>query len=182
MPTDSTRDAASPDYGSLSDRQDDGSDATERERSDIEFQRRDQDGDGGLTAEEYVGAAQGGQVSRRLRDFMMADADGDGQLTLAEWHRLRGTTHAGDQLLDLGDLLRKAAPEAGDALRKVLGELPIDALGQVAERLDMTEAAGSVDAEKRMAAIVRAVSAALGPELESRPEAKARIDGWLAKA
>lgn len=168
------------DYGSLADRLEGANDDAERARSAEEFQRRDRDGDGTLTAEEYVGAAQGAEVARRLRDFMRADADGDGEVTLAEWHRLRGTPHAADQILELGDLLGKAAPDAGEALRHVLAGLSTEGLAAVAARLDLREAAGQADAAKRMAAIVRALRGALEGELAGRPDEAAKIDGWLA--
>lgn len=181
MPTDRPRDAAPPDYGSLADRQEDASDATERERSEVEFHRRDRDGDGGLTAEEYVGAAEGGQVGRRLRDFLKADADGDGQITIAEWHRLRGTALAGDQLIEVGDLLRKAEPEVGDALYKVLTELPAEVLTHVAQRIDVAAVVASADQAGRTVAIVRAIRAGLESEMAGHLEAAAAIDGWLGR-
>lgn len=157
----SDRTPPAPDYGSLNERGElDGGDDVERARSVEEFQRRDRDGDGGLTAEEYVGAAQGGQVARRLADFMKADADGDGEVTLAEWHRLRGTAHAGDELLELAELIRKVAPEVGDDLRRTLADLPPATLAAVAGRVDLTATAGAEPA-KRMDAIVAAIREAL---------------------
>ena len=171
-----------PDYGSFAERGEaDSGDAIERARSVEEFRRRDRDGDGTLNAEEYVGAAAGGQVSRRLADFIKADVDGDGEVTLAEWHRLRGTAHAGDQLLELAELVHKVAPEAGNALRRILADLPPTRLARVAEGLDLAATTAALPAD-RLVAVIRAVRAGLAPELEAQPEDAARIDGWLAEA
>lgn len=169
-----------PDYGSFNERgEHDGGDDAERARSVEEFQRRDRNGDGGLTAEEYVGAAHGAQVPRRLADFLKADVDGDGEITLAEWHRLRGTAHAGDQLLELADLIHKVAPAVGNTLRQILAGLGSAALARVAADLDMAATAEAAQ-EARVAAIVRAVREALAEELAGRADEAAQIDGWLA--